>query len=101
MRRMVARYTTKPEKTEDNQRLIEEVFRELREKSPPGVRYLALKLDDGTFVHFVETEDSASPVSHLDAFRLFQSGINERCLEPPRTAAATIVGNYRMLGVEP
>jgi hypothetical protein len=28
----------------------------------------------------------------------FQSGIKERCLEPPQSGEATIVGDYRMLG---
>lgn len=100
MKRILIRYKTKPERTEENARLIEQVFRELKAKSPEGVRYLALKLGDGTFVHFVtvETEDGASPIAGLEAFRSFQSGIKERCLEPPQAGDATIVGNYRMLG---
>ena len=69
-------------------------------KSPQGVRYLALKLGDGTFIHFstVEAEDEASPIPQLEAFRSFQSGIKERYVEPPQASAVTIVGNYRMLG---
>ena len=31
------------------------------------------------------------------AFAAFQSGIRERCAEPPLAKGATIVGNYRML----
>ena len=30
-------------------------------------------------------------------FKAFQSGIRERCIEPPQPGGATIVGNYRML----
>jgi len=33
----------------------------------------------------------------LSAFKAFQSGIRERCAEPPLAQAVTIVGNYRML----
>ena len=33
----------------------------------------------------------------LAAFKAFQSGIRERCIEPPQPGAVTIVGNYRML----
>jgi hypothetical protein len=33
----------------------------------------------------------------LAAFKAFQSGIRERCIEPPQAGGATIVGNYRML----
>ena len=41
---MLVRYRAKPEKIEENQRLIEGVFRELQAKSPTDVRYLVLKL---------------------------------------------------------
>ena len=33
----------------------------------------------------------------MAAFKAFQSGIRERCIEPPQPNNATIVGNYRML----
>lgn len=97
MKRTLVRYRTKPEKAQENQLLIEKVFEELRAKSPEGLRYLALRLGDGTFVHFVAVEDGAPSVTTLDAFRIFQSGIKERCAEPPQAAEATVVGNYRML----
>jgi hypothetical protein len=97
MKRTLVRYRTKPEKTEENQRLIEKVFEELHAKSPKGLRYLALRLGDGTFVHFVSVEDGAASVTALDAFRIFQGEIKERCAEPPQAAEATVVGNYRML----
>src|SRR6266436_3725456 len=98
MKQTVVRYKTKPESTEENERLIKKVFEELETKSPEGLRYLALKLADDTFVHFVtvETADSINPLRTLEAFRSFQSGSGERCMEPPRSADATIVGNYRM-----
>ena len=85
---------------QENERLIEKVFQELQAKSPKGVRYLALKLSDGTFVHFsmVESNDGATPIPGLEAFRAFQTGIKERCIEPPQAGEATIVGNYGMLG---
>lgn len=98
MKRLLIRYRTKPETTELNQSLIENVFQELQAKSPEGVRYMALKLADGTFVHFVETEDGANPLPQLEAFRTFQSGVRDRCAEPPQANDAVIVGNYRMLG---
>jgi predicted SnoaL-like aldol condensation-catalyzing enzyme len=99
MKRALVRYQTKPEQVQENQRLIEAVFAELRAKSPDGVRYLVLKLADGTFVHFAahENPDGSNPLLALDAFRLFQSGIRERCIEPPQVGDPTIVGNYRML----
>jgi radical SAM superfamily enzyme with C-terminal helix-hairpin-helix motif len=99
MKRTVVRYKTKPESGQENERLIQNVFEELRAKSPDGVRYLALKLGDGTFVHFSahDSEDGGSPIPRLEAFKSFQSGIKERCIEPPQSSDVTIVGNYRML----
>ena len=96
----VVRYKAKPETIEENERLIVRVFQELQAKSPGDIRYLAVKLSDGTFIHFSTTEakDGASSIPRLEAFRLFQSGIKERCIEPPQSSIATIVGNYRMFG---
>ena len=98
MKRTLIRYKTKPDMAARNAELIAGVFAELKAANPAGVRYLSLRLDDDTFVHFVETEsDSGSTISALDAFKTFQSGIRERCIEPPQPGGVTIVGNYRML----
>ena len=98
MKQTLVIYQTKPENTRDNERLIERVFQELRDKAPAGVRYMSLKLEDGTFVHFAEVEgEGANPIVGLDAFKAFQTGIKERCAVPPHARGATVVGNYRML----
>ena len=98
MKRTLIRYKTRPELADKNAELISGVFAELKATRPDGVRYLSLRLDDDTFVHFVETEsDSGSALPGLAAFKAFQSGIRERCIEPPQPRGATIVGNYRML----
>jgi len=100
MKRTVVRYKAKPEMVQENQRLIEKVFEELRAKSPDGVRYLALRLGDGTFVHFsiAADGDTATPLHKIEAFQAFQSKVRERCAEAPQSSEATIVGYYRMLG---
>jgi hypothetical protein len=99
MKRTLIRYKTKPEMTEKNAELIAAVFAELKAAQPDGFRYLSLRLEDDTFIHFVETsaDDGSSPVTRLAAFGAFQSGIRERCAEPPLAKGVTIVGNYRML----
>jgi hypothetical protein len=86
MKRTLIRYKTKPELADRNAELIAGVFAELKAAKVEGVRYLSLRLDDGTFVHFVETDADDGP-----------SGIRERCIEPPVAGGVTIVGNYRML----
>jgi hypothetical protein len=97
MKRTLIRYKTKPDTADHNAGLIEKVFEELKATKPDGVRYLSLRLDDDTFIHFVEAEEGSTPLPSLDAFKAFQSGIRERCIEPPQAGSAAIVGNYRML----
>src|SRR5262245_52902841 len=98
MKQTLVRYKTKPEQAAENERLIRQVFQELQTRSPVGVRYLALKLDDGSFIHLsaVESTHGPHPITTLETFRSFQSGIKSRCIEPPQAADATIIGNYRM-----
>lgn len=97
MRQVVVRYKTQPDKAQENVRLIEDVFRELNAAAPNGVRYLALRLDDDTFVHVYAAEDGAQPISTLNAFKLFQGNIGDRCVEQPQASDAVVVGTYRML----
>jgi len=99
MKRTLIRYKTKPDMADKNAELIGRVFEELKAAKPDGVRYLSLRLDDDTFVHLVETEadDGTSALPKLEAFKAFQNGIRERCVEPPQPGGVTIVGNYRML----
>jgi len=100
MKGIVVRYRTKPEAAEANAELIAQVFAELKHKAPPGVHYLALRFEDDTFIHIslLEAQQATSPIPHLEAFRAFQNGIKERCLEPPQSSPATLIGTYRALG---
>ena len=99
MKRTVIRYKTAPEMAERNAELVAAVFAELKTARPQGLRYLSLRLEDDTFIHLVENaDDGPSPLPKLAAFQAFQSGIRERCVEPPMPRGAIIVGNYRMLG---
>ena len=99
MTRRLIRYRTRPETSDTNAALISAVFAELEAAKPDGLRYLSLRLDDDTFIHVVETtaDDGASALTKLPAFQAFQSGVRERCAEPPQVRQATVVGNYRML----
>jgi hypothetical protein len=100
MKQTLIRYRTRPDLADTNAALVANVFAELKAARPEGVRYLSLRLDDDTFIHFVETvtEEGAGALPKLKAFQAFQSGIRERCAEPPLVRSVTIVGNYRMLG---
>ena len=100
MKRTLIRYKTKPEMADKNAELVAAVFAELKAAQPDGTRYLTLRLEDNTFIHFVESaaEDGSSPIPKLAAFQAFQSGVRDRCAEAPLVRGATVVGNYRMLG---
>lgn len=98
MKRTLIRYRTRPEMADKNAELVAAVFAELKATRPDGVRYMTLRLEDDTFIHFVESaDDGSSPLPKLAAFQAFQNGIRDRCVEPPMPRGATIVGNYRML----
>ena len=83
MKRTLIRYKTKPDMADKNAELIAGVFEELKAAKPDGVRYVSLRLDDDSFVHFVETDagEGANALPKLAAFQAFQSGIRQRWAE--------------------
>jgi len=97
MNRRLIRYRAKPDRADENQRLIEAVFQELRERKPDGVRYMVLRMADDSFAHFVELDGSANPLQALESFRKFSGSAGERTVEPPAASEAKVIGDYRML----
>jgi hypothetical protein len=95
----IIRYRTKPEHADENERLVRNVFAELTERCPEGLRYATFRLDDGvTFVHVAVTDDdNDNPLTSSPAFAAFQSAIGERCAEGPIPAEATVIGNFGLL----
>ena len=97
MSTVVVRYKVKPDQGDENQRLVENVFKELAATDPGGVRYGTFRLADGvSFIHIasIETEDGSNPLGNVAAFAEFQKDIAERCDEPPSPQGATLVGSY-------
>jgi hypothetical protein len=98
MNATVVRYQAKPERADENQRLIEEVFAELHDRQLEGFTYKVFRLEDGvSFVHVVVEHDVEHPDSLQDvpAFQAFVADIGDRCDVPPLTMGATVVGGYR------
>jgi hypothetical protein len=94
----VVRYTTKPDRADENQALIEKVFAELAAERPVGLRYMTFRLADGvTFVHVasVETDDGANPLTTTPAFGAFAREVADRCEVGPLAMEATVVGSYQ------
>jgi hypothetical protein len=91
----VIQYTTKPECSDENERLIRAVFAELAEQNPEGLRYSAFRLDDGgTFLHVATLDGKENPLTTLAAFRAFQSAISDRCVVGPNPVDAIVVGSF-------
>ena len=95
------RYRTHPEKADENADLVRAVFRALKAETPPGLRYMAMQLPDGVFVHLVSTEEGANPLPALEAFRAFQARIRERQAERAEFQEVEILGDYRVLDPGP
>jgi hypothetical protein len=98
MATIVVRYQAKPERADENQRLIEAVFAELDEGEPKGFTYKVFRLEDGvSFIHvFIEHDvDQPEYLQAVPAFQAFVAGVEDRCEIPPVAMGATIVGGYR------
>jgi quinol monooxygenase YgiN len=102
MKRVMVRYKVKPDRADENERYIKDVFEQLAHARPSGLRYASFKLADGvSFVHIVSYDDagdSRNALRELPAFQAFTTGIKERCDEPPLVADLSEVGSYRMFG---
>ncbi len=99
MKATVVRYQAKPERADENQKLIEAVFADLEARQPDGFTYKVFRLEDGvSFIHVViEHDDVENPDSlqAVPAFQAFVADIESRCDVPPVAKGATIVGGYR------
>jgi hypothetical protein len=97
MRQVMVRYKVKPDRAEENERLVRAVYEELHRARPGELRYATFKLDDGvSFVHLALTEDGRNPLSEVDAFKEFQKDIEDRCDERPVVTELAEVGSFRL-----
>jgi hypothetical protein len=91
----IVRYTTSAGAADENEKLIKAVFAQLAEQLPKGLRYVAIRLDDGvSFIHVAFHEDDHNPLGALPAFGDFTSTIKERCTDGPTPLNGTVVGSY-------
>jgi hypothetical protein len=95
----VVRYQAKPDRADENQRLIEAVFAQLEEHNAEGFTYKVFRLEDGvSFVHVVvehDDVDKRDSLQDVPAFQAFVANIAERCDVPPVAMGATVVGGWR------
>ena len=96
-RRLIVRYAVGPEHVEQNEQLVRAVYAELHARTPAGLRYRTFRVGDGgEFLHlaFTETADGQSPLLELPAFRAFQTGLGERCTQPPVLSELHELGSF-------
>ena len=93
----IVQYRTRPERADENQQLVEAVFRELHATAPRGLRYASYRLDDGvSFVHVAEVDGDpgANPLTATPAFGEFLRELGDRVEDGPHPSGATLVGEY-------
>ena len=92
-------YQTSAGGADANAELVGNVFRELRDAAPDGVRYAVFRTPDGTFFHlFAHADERAGEaLTDLPAFAAFVSGGPAHRATPPQRHELTLVGNYGML----
>jgi hypothetical protein len=99
----MVRYAVKPDRVDENERLIRDVNEELARTAPEGIRYATFRLGDGvSFMHLasVETDDGRNPLEQVAAFARFQENVGDRCDGRPVVSDLHAIGSYRMLGAE-
>ena len=85
---VVVRYQAKPERADENQKLIEAVFADLESAGPKGFTYKVFRLEDGvSFVHVVIEHDDVER-ARLAAGRARVPGVRGRHRRPLRRPAA-------------
>jgi hypothetical protein len=95
----VTQYQVKPERAEENERLIGALFAELDRSEPEGFTCKVFRLEDGVrFIHVVIEHDDVNHPDSLQAmpaFQAFVANIVDRCDVPPEVSGATVVGGFR------
>ncbi|MBO2456072.1 hypothetical protein [Actinomadura violacea] len=93
----VVQYKARPERADENQRLIEDVMAELGRDDPGGVHYAAFRLDGDAFLHLVFNDDDRDVLPSVPAFQEFQRELPDRLI--PGTlirTTATLIGAYAL-----
>ena len=97
MKRVLVRYTVKPDRVAENEQLVRAVYAELARTQPDGLRYATFKLPDGVSFMHLAVHERDNPLQQVEAFARFQEGIRDRCDEQPVVAQLEEIGSYRFM----
>jgi hypothetical protein len=90
-------YTAKAEYSEQNQRNIKNVMKDLGKLGHPGIFYhVCLGADEKTFTHtaFFESDEIEKVLFNLSSFQTFQEQLKVSVPEvPPKSEKLTLVGS--------
>jgi hypothetical protein len=96
----MVRYRVKPDRVQENERLVRAVYEQLHAGEPDGTQYATFRLEDGvSFVHLHSNtrDDGVNALSELPAFKEFTREIADRCDEAPVvTPLSSEIGSYRL-----
>jgi hypothetical protein len=99
MRRIMIRYSVKPDRAAENEALVRAVYEELQRSRPAGLHYATFALEDGvSFVHLclLDADHGPNPLSDIEAFARFQEGIGDRCADGPVVEQLREVGSFQL-----
>ena len=95
----VVRYQAKPDRADENQKLIEAVFADLDERQPDGLHLQGVPARGRRELrargHRARRVDDPDSLQDVPAFQAFVADIGDRCDVPPLAMGATVVGGYR------
>lgn len=93
---IMVRYRVRPEHLAENERLIGEVYEELHQVQPNGLKYATFRAG-ADFVHLAVLEQGPedNPLGRQPAFQRFLSNIDDRCEQPPVALTLQRLGSYR------
>lgn len=96
----MVRFTTTPPKVADIETAIHSMISAVNNSQPTGVRYAAVKLDDGlTFVLLLElAEGVENPLPSIPEARAVQQQLPSWASEPTAPQPVTVLGSYRLFG---
>jgi len=96
MKKTQITYTVKPEKVDENIRLIQEVFKQLQNDKINGIKYTCYKVGDNVFTHIVQFENDAANLAftNMSAFKEFRKAFNDRVIGKAVSNEVSEIGFY-------
>lgn len=91
------RATAKPENVADLEAAVSELFAELNEIQPAGLKYASTKTGEDTYLILLDVADGTdNPLPGIGSFLKFQAGLTRWLAGPPTVEQLTVIGSYNL-----